>query len=132
MSTTLRTVIHGHGHYVPPRVVTNHDLAARMTTTDEWVVQRTGIRERRYVDDGVGSTGRGRDITVLFGGGAGAVVLGPGEGDGSSADRGVLYTRVLADGAGARELWTVAPTSLRNPRISQTMLDEGLHYAQMN
>jgi len=38
------------GRALPPRVVTNHDLAARMDTSDAWIVQRTGIRERRYVD----------------------------------------------------------------------------------
>lgn len=45
-----RTVILGTGHYVPDRVVTNDDLAAIMTTSDEWIQQRTGIRERRHVD----------------------------------------------------------------------------------
>lgn len=36
------------GAYVPERVVTNADLAERMDTSDEWIVSRTGIRERRY------------------------------------------------------------------------------------
>ncbi len=38
----------GIGHYVPDRVVTNHDLEKIMDTSDEWIVTRTGIRERRY------------------------------------------------------------------------------------
>jgi len=38
----------GTGHYVPPTVVTNHDLAERFDTSDEWIQQRTGIVERRY------------------------------------------------------------------------------------
>ena len=39
----------GMGHYVPERVVTNDDLSKFLTTNDEWIVQRTGIRERRWV-----------------------------------------------------------------------------------
>lgn len=46
----------GMGHYVPPRVVTNDDLASRMETTDEWITQRTGIRERRWIDGDVGAS----------------------------------------------------------------------------
>ena len=45
-----RTIFLGTGHYLPPKVVTNDDLAAQMDTSDEWIQQRTGIRERRYVD----------------------------------------------------------------------------------
>jgi 3-oxoacyl-[acyl-carrier-protein] synthase-3 len=43
--------IMGIGTYVPPRVVTNHDLAKVMETSHEWIVERTGIEERRWVDD---------------------------------------------------------------------------------
>lgn len=46
----------GMGHYVPDRVVTNDDLSAILNTTDEWIVQRTGIRERRWVEGDVGAT----------------------------------------------------------------------------
>ena len=38
--------------YVPDRVVTNEDLAGLMDTSDEWIQQRTGIKERRYVEPG--------------------------------------------------------------------------------
>jgi 3-oxoacyl-[acyl-carrier-protein] synthase-3 len=225
----IRTVIQGVGFYVPPKVVTNDDLAKQMTTSDEWIVQRTGIKERRYIEDGVGasdlavpaaqralahaglsptdldlilfatlspdfcfpgsacllqqklgcrqiaaldlrtqctgflyglqtadafirtgmyrkvllvgaevhSTGiefsdRGRDVTVLFGDGAGAVVLGAAEGAGTLADRGVLFTKVCADGNGAKDLWCMAPASGRIPRLTPAMLEEGLHFPQMN
>lgn len=40
--------IAGIGFYVPERVVTNQDLMKVMETTDEWIVERTGIHERRY------------------------------------------------------------------------------------
>jgi len=42
----------GTGAYMPARVVTNDDLARVVDTTDEWIVQRTGIRQRRYVAPG--------------------------------------------------------------------------------
>ncbi len=42
----------GCGSYLPARVVTNAELAERVDTTDEWIRQRTGIRERRMAEDG--------------------------------------------------------------------------------
>ncbi len=51
----------GLGSYVPDRVVTNHDLGEWMDTSDEWIVERTGIHERRWVDEGarIGSSDLG-------------------------------------------------------------------------
>jgi 3-oxoacyl-[acyl-carrier-protein] synthase-3 len=40
----------GTGHYVPNQVVTNHDLEKIVDTSDEWIVSRTGIKERRKVN----------------------------------------------------------------------------------
>ena len=37
----------GWGKYVPPKIMTNNDLAKTVETTDEWIFSRTGIRERR-------------------------------------------------------------------------------------
>lgn len=48
--------IAGMGHFVPERVVTNDDMKQWMDTTDEWIHQRTGIRERRWVDGNVGAS----------------------------------------------------------------------------
>lgn len=45
--------ISGVGAYLPPRIVTNDDLALQVETSDEWIVARTGIRERRIAADGV-------------------------------------------------------------------------------
>jgi 3-oxoacyl-[acyl-carrier-protein] synthase-3 len=45
-------VITGWGYNVPERVLTNQDLERMVGTTDEWIVARTGIRERRIVADG--------------------------------------------------------------------------------
>jgi 3-oxoacyl-[acyl-carrier-protein] synthase III len=44
----LRSRIAGIGHYVPERVVKNEELTSIMDTTDEWIQERTGIKERRY------------------------------------------------------------------------------------
>jgi 3-oxoacyl-[acyl-carrier-protein] synthase-3 len=44
--------IMGTGMYVPERIVTNHELAGLMNTSDEWIRQRTGIVERRYIEAG--------------------------------------------------------------------------------
>lgn len=48
--------ISGVGHYVPERVVTNDDLAQFMDTNDEWISERTGIKERRWIEEGDGNT----------------------------------------------------------------------------
>ena len=216
----------GTGFYVPPRVVTNHDLAEIFDTSDEWVQQRTGIKERRYSDpedtpsamgekasraaiaqaglepsdidmiilatlspdhdfpgtacflqDKLGlpgvacmdirnqctgllyslatadafircgqakhvlvvgtevhSTGldfsdAGRDVTVLFGDGAAALVVGPTD----DSDRGFLAHGLHADGSGARYLWMEAPGSGIFPfRAPETMVEDRSVYPQMN
>jgi 3-oxoacyl-[acyl-carrier-protein] synthase-3 len=41
------------GHYVPERIVTNDDLSKLMNTTNEWIVERTGIQERRWFTPGI-------------------------------------------------------------------------------
>lgn len=46
-----RTAFLGLGHYVPPKVVTNDDLAKMFDTSDEWIQQRTGIKERHYIEE---------------------------------------------------------------------------------
>ena len=52
MSTTPRHVaIIGMGHYVPERILTNADLEKMVDTTDEWIVTRSGIRERHIARD---------------------------------------------------------------------------------
>lgn len=220
-----RAEILGLGQYLPERVVTNDDLAKMFDTSDEWIRQRTGIAQRRYVEDGTGpadlaaiaarkaveaaglklsdiefivfatinpdyffpgsacvlqekldlpgigaldvrnqcsgfiysfavadafirmgmynrvlvvgsevhSSGlefadRGRDVTVLFGDGAGAVVLGATEEDG----RGVLSTHLHADGRFAQDLWIEIPAARYTPRVTPELLEAGRHYPKMN
>jgi 3-oxoacyl-[acyl-carrier-protein] synthase-3 len=50
--TALRSVILGCGSYLPSRVLTNGELARTVDTSDEWIVQRTGIHERRIAAQG--------------------------------------------------------------------------------
>ncbi len=220
----FRSRICGIGAYVPPRVVTNHDLAQVMETSHEWIVERSGIEERRWVDPGEGgaemaakacreamekagigpkdvdmliyatlspdycfpgtgvftqrllglreipcydirqqctgfvyalamadafvrsgqykhilvigsevhSTGldvstRGRDVTVLFGDGAGAVVVGRAP----DAEHMILSTHLHADGTEAEILWTEAPASRNHPRITVEDMDAAKHYPHM-
>lgn len=47
-----RAVVAGLGSYLPARVVTNDELAARVDTSDEWIVQRTGIQQRHLAAEG--------------------------------------------------------------------------------
>ena len=49
----LKSIIAGAGHYLPERIVTNDDLSEMMNTNDEWIVERTGIHERRWFTPGV-------------------------------------------------------------------------------
>jgi len=51
-----RAIITGTGRYLPPQVVTNFDLEKIMNTTDDWIQQRSGIKERHYAEGGVGSS----------------------------------------------------------------------------
>jgi 3-oxoacyl-[acyl-carrier-protein] synthase-3 len=209
--------------YVPDRVVPNEELTRLMDTSDDWIRERTGIRERRFVEPGIGvsdlaleasrqaieaaaiepsdldlivlatlspdynfpgsavllqeklalgtigaldvrnqcsgflyglgaadafirakryryilvvgaevhSTGldfstAGREVAVLFGDGAGAVVLGP-----SEEGRGLQSVHLHAQGKYATKLWLEAPASRYRPRIDEKMLKEGRHYPKM-
>jgi len=221
-----RSRIMGVGMSVPSRVVTNYDLAAKMETTHEWIVERTGIEERRWVEPGetgaglaakasreaiekaglvaedidliiyatlspdiyfpgtgvllqrelgighkgvpcldirqqctgfiyglsiadayirsgnfkhillvgaeIQSTGldvstRGRDITVIFGDGAGAAVIGVAIDEAHM----ILSTHIHADGTEAEILWTETPASRNHPRLSVEDLEAGKQFPQM-
>src|SRR5690606_23198129 len=216
--------IKGIGHYVPERVVTNDDLSKLMDTSDAWITERTGIKERRFFDpdkdtvagmaanasrlaleraglttsdvdfivfatitpdyffpgsgvlmqrelglEGIGAldirnacsgfiygisvadqfikTGmyktvlvvgaeiqssamdlsdRGRAVSVIFGDGAGAVVLQ------ADSQPGILSTHLHADGRYAEELYIKDPGSSRKNRLTKDMIDEDGVRAYMN
>ena len=52
----VRAKISSVGAYVPPRLLTNADLEKMVATNDQWIVERTGIRERHLVDKGVATS----------------------------------------------------------------------------
>jgi 3-oxoacyl-[acyl-carrier-protein] synthase-3 len=56
MMARIPAKITGVAHYVPPRVVTNADLERVVDTTDKWIVERTGIRQRHFVEPGVSTS----------------------------------------------------------------------------
>lgn len=220
----LRSTITGTGSFLPPRIVTNKELEKKLNTTDQWIREKIGIKERRYVDEGVGCsdlasdaakkalaaasrnpkdvdgilfatstpdyhapgsgvllqkklgchkipafdirntspgflfalelgdqlirsgkyqcllvvaaevhstcldlTERGRLMSVIFGDGAGAVVLEPTE-----SNHGIVTTKLHSDGTYYDKLWCEAPSSLQNPRITQAMIEEGKIYPTMD
>jgi len=54
--TTTRAKITALGTYVPPRILTNADLEKMVDTTNEWILERVGIRERHIADKGVAAS----------------------------------------------------------------------------
>lgn len=218
MQEIRRARIAGTGMCVPDRVVTNHDLAKIIDTSDEWIQQRSGIVERRHVDEGqtpsdlavnaarkamqaanvdvkdidlllvstlspehyfpgtcsfvqrklgmgttpsldlraqcsgflyglsvanamissgqykrilligvevhsraLDFTDRGRDVAVLFGDGAGAVVLEAS----NSSEHGIVNVILHSEGEHAEKLWVEYPTSARSPYITPSLVEEG-------
>jgi len=222
-----RARIASAGMCVPDKVVTNDELAALMETSDEWIQQRTGIKERRWIDPGqtpadlaasatqqalaradlevadvdcillstlssqhdfpgtsfflheqldagtvpcidlraqcsgflyglqfaeslvvsgrykrvlvvgceVHSTGldvstEGRDVAVIFGDGAGAVIVEANDDEADSSE--ILSVKLHAQGKHARRLWIEAPSSSNTPtRITHEMIDEKKHFPRM-
>ncbi|HHT9129437.1 MAG TPA: beta-ketoacyl-ACP synthase III [Candidatus Brocadiaceae bacterium] len=53
MQQNQMAAITGIGSYLPNKILTNYDLEKMVDTTDEWIIQRTGIRERRIVENGM-------------------------------------------------------------------------------
>lgn len=221
-----RAKIAGVGHYVPENVVTNADLEKIMDTSDAWIQERTGIKERRYFTEGKDTTAgmganasrmaiknaglepkdidmiifatlspdyvfpgsgvllqrelglneipaldvrnqcsgfiyalsiadqfvktgmynnilvvgseihssgldfstRGRAVSVIFGDGAGAVVVSPSEDE----NKGILSTHLHAQGEFAEELAVTDPGSNKKERLTHEMIESGLIYPYMN
>ncbi len=82
---------------------------------------------------GLEKNSHGRDVSVLFGDGAGAVILGATEITDPLTESHILSTHLHADGTFAEELWTAAPgTGNSDDRINSAEIHEGLHYPRMN
>lgn len=56
MGQKIRAKITGLGLYVPPRVVTNDEIAKLVDTNNEWIVERTGIHTRHWADKGTATS----------------------------------------------------------------------------
>ncbi len=63
-ATIRRAEIRSLATYVPPRLLTNADLEKMVETTDEWILQRTGIRERHIVDPGVATSDLAKEASL--------------------------------------------------------------------
>jgi 3-oxoacyl-[acyl-carrier-protein] synthase III len=59
-----RVKIAGLSTYVPPRLLTNADLERLVETSNEWILQRTGIRERHIVDDGMATSDMAKEASI--------------------------------------------------------------------
>lgn len=226
----FRSEITGVGSFVPPKIYTNFDLESMMDTSDDWIVQRTGIKQRHWVEENVGTsdlaleasikainnagidkkdldmiifatlspdhdfpgsgcflqaklgvpeisvldirqqctgflyalsiadkfiqsgshknilvvgaevhskgldkTPNGRNVAVLFGDGAGAVVVSAKELKDEKTESRLIHSKLHSDGSFAKELWLPAPgNALGVERVNHQMIEEGLHYPQMN
>src|SRR3989304_5425008 len=122
----------GTGRELPPRVVKNEELTKLMDTTDEWIVQRTGIRERRYADPGTGTSHPGAAAAGEAVGEGGGGVGGAGVGGPAEGGKGILSPPLHSEGKFAGELCLAEPGFLRNPWITHEMIDAGRHFPKMN
>jgi len=59
----VEAYIIGAGHYVPENIIKNKDFEEKFDTTDEWITQRTGIKERRFADRNINTS----DLAILAG-----------------------------------------------------------------
>jgi 3-oxoacyl-[acyl-carrier-protein] synthase-3 len=222
----IRSIISGTGRFIPPRTITNFDLEKQMNTSDEWIQQRSGIIERHYAEQGIGSSDlayeaalkaiadaqmdkseidfiiaatlspdhyfpgigvivqaklglenigaldvrnqcsgfiyaisvadqyiragtykkillvaaekqsanldysdEGRDLAVLFGDGAAAVIIEAGNAD---EDRGILSTHLFSDGNYVEDLWMQRPSPKEQPVFSVDMVTEGKLFPTLN
>ena len=64
VSGLRRVKISGLATYVPPKLLTNADLEKLVETTDEWILQRTGIKERHIVDPGVATSDLAKEAAL--------------------------------------------------------------------
>jgi 3-oxoacyl-[acyl-carrier-protein] synthase III len=103
-----------------------------LSVADAWI--RTGQYKRVLLvgaevhSNGLDVSNRGRDVTVIFGDGAGAALLEATD----DPNSGVLSTHLHADGRFGKDLWTQTPGSARYPRLDHQALEEGLHFPKMD
>ncbi len=108
-----------------------------LSIADQYV--RTGTYKRVLVvgaevhSKGLDRSPAGRDVSVLFGDGAGAVIVGACEGTPKESDSQIYSTHIHADGSYAKELWVAAPGSaFGKDRIDHELIDSREHFPKMN
>lgn len=108
-----------------------------LSIADQFI--KTGMYRRVLVvgaevhSKGLNRTPEGRDVAVLFGDGAGAVVVGPCEGAVTAESAQIYSTHLHADGAFAKELWIPAPgNDMGADRFNHQMFEEKQYFPQMN
>ena len=108
-----------------------------MSIADQFI--RTGTYKKILIvgaevhSKGLEKTPAGRDVSVLFGDGAGAIVIGATDVNDAKTDSHILSTHIHADGTYAEELWTPGPGSgFKGDRMTHAMIDEGAAYPKMN
>lgn len=103
-----------------------------LSVADQYI--KTGMYKRILVvgseihSTGLDLTTRGRDLAVLFGDGAGVVIVEPSD----DPERGILSSHLHSDGRFARELYAENPGGLHIPRLTHKMIDEGSIHPYMN
>jgi 3-oxoacyl-[acyl-carrier-protein] synthase-3 len=103
-----------------------------LSVADAWV--RTGQYRRVLVvgaevqSTGMLMTTEGRNVSVIFADGAGAVVVGPTDRE----DRGILAFDLHSEGAHAEKLWVDSPGSMYHPRVSAEHIEAGRQYLDMD
>lgn len=81
---------------------------------------------------GMNKTTQGRDVSVLFGDGAGAIVLKAKEVQNPKTDSYLFSSDLGADGSHAKDLWVAYPSIQVEGRITPELLEQGAHFPQMN
>ena len=82
---------------------------------------------------GLDKTTKGRDVAVLFGDGAGAIIMRRKEVKNPKTDSFIYSTHLFTEGMNAKELWLEAPgMALGAERMTHEMIEKGLHYPHMN
>jgi 3-oxoacyl-[acyl-carrier-protein] synthase-3 len=102
-----------------------------LSVADAWVrcgqYRRVLLVGAEVQSAGLDLSTRGRDMAVIFGDGAGAVILGPTE-----DDRGVLSTHLYADGSQSQLLWCDLGGCAHSPRLTHDLLEAGLQWPVMH
>lgn len=107
-----------------------------MSIADQFI--RTGMYKKILIvgaethSKGLDRTPRGREVSVLFGDGAGAAILGVTNITNPDRESHILSTHIYADGTHAEELWVAAPGSRYPDRVHAAAIEAGEHFPKMN